>query len=55
MIRGFSAICNVSEWMRYRRQLGCMWMSDANRLAREAIWKQNHRRTQRGRWLKTSY
>lgn len=51
----FGAIWHVGEWMRYRRHLGNMWLRDANRLAREAIWRQNHRRTQRGRWLKTSY
>lgn len=47
----FGAICCVSEWMKYRRRLRWQWMADANRLAKESIWKQNHRRAQRGHWL----
>lgn len=47
----FSAICNVSEWMRYRRRLRWQWMADATRLADESIRRANKRRNQRGHWL----
>lgn len=51
MVRSIGAICNVAEWMRYRAHLSAGWMSDARRLAKEAIWRENHRRAQRGRWM----
>lgn len=47
----FGAICHVDTWMRYRRMLLAGWMSDANRLAKEAIKRENKRRSQRGRWM----